>query len=227
MPAKTQHDKKVKVLVVDDHPIVRQGLAQVINQEDDLVLDGEAGDAMEAMECFKKSKPDLAIIDISLKGASGIELTKSLLALSPKLPILIISMYDESLYVERVLRAGARGYLMKQEATEKVVSAIRKILSGEIYVSEKMGDALLHKFVIGKNPSGNSSVENLSDRELEILQLVGQGHGTRQIAEELHVSVKTVESHYAKIKEKLNLKNANELIQYAVKWYHSESEGTK
>jgi len=224
---KNQQGKKVKILVVDDHPIVRQGLAQVINQEDDLVLDSEAGDATEAMECFKKSKPDLAIIDISLKGASGIELTKSLLALSPKFPVLVISMYDESLYVERVLRAGARGYLMKQEATEKVVSALRKILSGEIYVSEKMGDNLLHKFVLGKGPSKNTSVENLSDRELEILQLVGQGHGTRQIAEELHVSVKTVESHYAKIKEKLNLKNANELIQYAVKWYHSESEGPK
>src|SRR5262249_49946671 len=148
-----QTSKKVKILVVDDHPIVRQGLAMVINQEDDMILDCEAGDATEAMECFKKSQPDLAIVDISLKGASGIDLTKSLLALSPKLPVLVISMYDESLYVERVLRAGARGYLMKQEATEKVVSALRKILSGEIYVSEKMGDNLLHKFVLGKGPS--------------------------------------------------------------------------
>jgi DNA-binding NarL/FixJ family response regulator len=215
-------DKKIKILVVDDHPIVRQGLALVINRERDMVLDCEAADAVEALEHFQNSKPDFAIIDISLKGTNGIDLAKNLLSISPKFPILVMSMHDESLYVERVLRAGARGYLMKQEATEKVVSAIRKILTGSIYVSDKMGDVLLHQLVEGKNSVKGSTVQSLSDRELEILQLVGQGRGTRQIADELHISIKTVESHYAKIKEKLNLKNANELIQYAVKWYHSE-----
>lgn len=220
---------KAKILVVDDHPLIRQGLALVINQEEDMVLDSEASDSSEAMECFRRARPDLAIVDISLKGANGLDLIKSLLAESPKLPILVLSMHDESLYVERVLRAGARGYLMKQEATEKIVNAIRKVLSGELYVSERMNDLLLNKFVFGKwgrmakNGTKGSSVENLSDRELEILHLIGQGRGTRQIAEELHVSVKTVESHYAKIKEKLNLKTANEMIQYAVKWFHSET----
>src|SRR4030095_16840178 len=220
--SKSTRGKKFKILVVDDHPIVRQGLAQVINQETDLIRDTEPGDAAEAMERFENSRPDIAIIDISLKGTNGLDLTKSLLAIDPDFPVLILSMHDESLYVERVLRAGARGYLMKHEATEKVVSALRKILQGDIYVSDSMGEVLLQKFISGKTPSKNASVENLSDRELEILQLVGQGRGTRQIAEELHVSIKTVESHYAKIKEKLNLKNANELIQYAVKWYHTE-----
>jgi len=133
-----------------------------------------------------------------------------------------VSMYDEGLYVERVLRAGAKGYLMKQEATEKVVDAVRKILSGELYVSEKMRDVLLQKLVTGQI-SGSSSLEQLSDRELEVMQLLGQGRGTRQIAEEMHVSIKTVESHYAKVKEKLGLKTANELIQYAVKWFHSDT----
>ena len=154
------------------------------------------------------------------------ELIKSLLAFEPKLPVLVLSMHDEALYVERVLRAGAKGYLMKQEAPEKVVSAIRKILAGEVYVSERMNDMLLNKLVLGKQGSGKaqeSSLENLSDRELEVLQLVGQGLGTRQIAQDLHVSIKTIESHYAKIKEKLNLKTSNELIQYAVKWHHSET----
>jgi len=222
MATKTKANPKVKtrILVVDDHPIVRQGFAQLINAEHDLEMVGEAADPNEALEVLDKMNPDLAIVDISLKGGNGIDLTKSMLGINPKLPILIVSMYDEGLYVERVLRAGAKGYLMKQEATEKVVDAIRKIMGGEMYISEKMGDALLHKFVSGQL-STDSPVENLSDRELEVMQLVGQGRGTRQIAEELHVSVKTVESHYAKIKDKLSLKTANELIQYAVKWYHA------
>ena len=222
MPSKqTMSKKKTRILVVDDHPIVRQGFAQLINSEEDLEMAAEAGDVAEAMEALRKHQPDFAIVDISLKGGNGIDLTKSMLAEIPKLPVLIISMHDEGLYVERVLRAGARGYLMKQEATEQVIGAIRKILKGELYVSERMGEALIHKFVSGQSTTG-SVLENFSDRELEVLQLVGQGRGTRQIAEELHVSVKTIESHYAKIKEKLNLKTANELIQYAVKWFHSD-----
>ena len=144
---------KLRIIVVDDHPIVRQGFTQLINSEDDMEMVGEANDANEAMELAEKMKPDFAIVDISLKGTSGIDLTKSLLGVFPKLPVLIISMYDEGLYVERVLRAGARGYLMKQEATEKVIDAIRKVLAGELYVSEKMGDFLLQKFVTGQSPS--------------------------------------------------------------------------
>ena len=214
--------KKTRILVVDDHPIVRQGFAQLINSEDDLEMVAEAGDIAEAMEALRKHQPDFAIVDISLKGGNGIDLTKTMLTEKPKLPVLIISMHDEGLYVERVLRAGARGYLMKQEATEQVIGAIRKILKGELYVSERMGEALIQKFVTGQ-PSTGSPLESFSDRELEVMQLVGQGRGTRQIAEELHVSVKTIESHYAKIKEKLNLKTANELIQYAVKWFHSDT----
>ena len=223
MPGKlSMTKKKTRILVVDDHPIVRQGFAQLINSEDDLEMVAEAGDFAEAMDTLRQSSPDLAIVDISLKGGNGVDLTKAMLAENPKLPVLIISMHDEGLYVERVLRAGARGYLMKQEATEQVIGAIRKILKGDLYVSDRMGEALIHKFVSGQSTTG-SPLENFSDRELEVLQLVGQGRGTRQIAEELHVSVKTIESHYAKIKEKLNLKTANELIQYAVKWFHSDS----
>jgi len=221
-PALKLKEEKKKIIVVDDHPIVRQGLAQLINQEDDMVLAGEAGDAAEALKVIKQLKPDLAILDISLTGTSGIELTKSILSLYPKMPILIVSMYDESLYVERVLKAGAKGYLMKQEATDNIVMAIRKVLSGEIYVSDKMRDTLVHKLIAGGGTASHSSSETLSDRELEVLQLLGQGFSTRQIAEELHVSVKTVESHYANMKNKLDLKSAHELIQYAIKWTLAE-----
>lgn len=225
MPNRTQitaAKPKIRVLVVDDHPIVRQGFAQLINDTEDLELAGEAGDAAAAMEALKRHRPDFAIVDISLKGGNGLDLTKSMLAERPDLPILVVSMFDEGLYVERVLRAGAKGYLMKQEATEKVIAAIRRILSGELYVSEKMRDVLLQKLVTGQSPDA-TPLEKLSDRELEVMQLLGQGRGTRQIAETLHVSIKTVESHYAKIKEKCHLANVNELIQYAVKWFHSDS----
>jgi len=222
MPAKPIPKSKFKILVVDDHPIVRQGFAQLIQSECDMELFGEAADSDQAMAALTKSMPDFAIVDISLRRSNGIDLIKRMLAVNPKLPILVVSMYEEGLYIERILRAGAKGYLMKQEATLKVIEAIRKILSGEIYVSEKMSEVLLHRFVAGRDPN-LSPVEKLSDRELEVMQLVGQGRGTRQIADQLHLSFKTVESHYAKIKEKLNLRTANELIQYAVKWFQSKT----
>jgi len=221
-PVKTKKDK-IKVMVVDDHPIVRQGLSQMINLEEDMVFAGEAGNSVEAMKNIEKIKPDLVLVDISLKGTSGLELTKTILNSYPKTLILIVSMYDESLYVERALRAGAKGYMMKQEATDNVITAIRKVLSGEIYVSEKMRDNLVNKFIAG-GPTTTAVPESLSDRELEVLQLVGQGFSTRQIADELHVSVKTIESHYANIKNKLDLKSSHELIQYAVKWCLSENK---
>lgn len=207
-----------KIYIVDDHPIVRKGLIQLINQEKDMVVVGEAETSEEAVGGIKRLSPDLAIVDISLKGASGIELTKTMLADHPGLLVLIFSMYDESLFVERALRAGAKGYVMKQEAIFYAIVAVRKILGGEIYVSKKWRDALMHKFIKGDTSTAGSPGQRLSDRELEVLQIVSQGYPTREIAEKLHVSVKTIESHYANIKMKMGLKNSHELIQYAVKW---------
>jgi DNA-binding NarL/FixJ family response regulator len=214
---------KTRIFIVDDHPIVRQGLTQLINLEEDMTVVGEAADAAEAVGAIAKAKPDLALVDISLKGTSGIELTKNILTSHPEMSVLIISMYDESLYVERALKAGAKGYIMKQEATDHVAAAIRKVLGGDIYVSDKWRDKLVHKFIHGNASGDGSSPEILSGRELEVLQLIGQGYSTRHISTELHVSVKTVESHYANIKEKLDLKNSHELIQYAVKRSLTES----
>jgi DNA-binding NarL/FixJ family response regulator len=210
-------DKK-KIFIVDDHPLIRQGLTKLIEREDDFNFSGEASDAQEALQKIKKSLPDLVIVDINLKGSSGLDLTTSLISLYPKILILIISMHEETLYVDRVLKAGAKGYLMKEEATTHVVTAIRKVMSGEVYLSEHMKETFLNRMLAGGNPSGGSSPQSLSNRELEVLQLVGQGLSTREISKMLHISIKTVDSHYAKIKIKLNLKNANALIQYAVKW---------
>lgn len=210
-----------KIFIVDDHPIVRKGLSQLIDQEADLVTCGEASDAQSALQILMKLKPDLAIVDISLQGMDGIELTKNIRARYGNLPVLIISMHDESLYAERALRAGARGYIMKQEATEKMMEAIRRVLRGDLYISEKVSAGIVKKFVDGKSKRSSSPEELLSDRELEVFRLVGQGFGTRQIAEELRVSVKTVETYRANIKEKLNLKNARELIKHAVYWLES------
>ena len=221
MPSKPspliQIEKKT-IFIVDDHPLIRQGIAQLIDRESDMLVVGEAGDMEEALQTIKKVNPHLVIVDINLKGSSGIELTTTLLALYPKILILIISMHDESLYVERVLKAGAKGYLMKDEATTHVITAIRKVLSGEIYISDHMRDTLVNKVISGRKTLAGSLPETLSNRELEVLQLIGQGLSTRQIGNTLHISVKTVDSHYANIKTKLDLKNSHALIQYAVKW---------
>jgi DNA-binding NarL/FixJ family response regulator len=206
------------VFVVDDHPIVRQGLAQLINQEADLMVCGEAEDARSTLDCLSLTRPDILIVDVSLEGPDGIDLLKEIRARDSRLPVLILSMHDESLYAERALRAGANGYIMKQEATELVLTAIRRILSGEIYVSERMARKMLQQFVSGGGPVRHSSIDDLTDRELEVFRLVGQGLSTRQIAEKLHLSVKTVETYYAHIKDKLSLKTARELVQYAVEW---------
>ncbi len=211
-------DTKAKVLIVDDHPIVRQGLAQLLNGEADFMVCGEADNARKAMAAISDLRPDLAIVDITLQGTNGIELIKNIVAQWPELPILVLSMHDESLYAERALRAGAKGYVMKQEATEKLTGALRRILNGQIYVSEKLADKMMRKAIDGKSVQDTSPVAVLSDRELEVLQLIGQGHGTRQIAEDLNLSVKTIESHRAHIKEKLNLKTAPEMVRFAVQW---------
>lgn len=218
---------KAKIFIVDDHPVLRQGLAQLINQEEDMITVGEAGDAATAMQGIDKIKPDLVLMDISLEGTSGIELTKNLLAKQPNLRVLVISMYDESVYVDRALQAGAKGYLMKREVTDHITSAIRKVLGGEIYVSDRWKEKLAQQYAVRKTKGKTDedfSSQKLSDRQLEVLQLIGQGYSTKKIAETLHISVKTVESHYATIKVKLDLENSNELIQYAVKWCLSEKQ---
>ena len=214
-----------RILIVDDHPILRQGISQMINHEKDMTVCGDAEDAHRAMDLIGTTKPDIAIIDISLKGTSGIELLKNIKVHYPKLIVLVLSMHDESVYAQRALRAGASGYIMKQEASEKVLVAIRKVLHGEVYLSEKLGAKMLNQLVGGRTSLSGSPIEELSDRELEVFGLIGQGHGTRPIAEKLHLSVKTIESHRAHIKEKLNLKNATELVHHAIQWAQSENLG--
>ncbi len=210
--------KKKTVFVVDDHPIVRQGLTLLINQEADLAVCGEAEEMHSALSAIQTTRPDILVVDISLNGPDGLELLKNIRLASPRLPVLILSMHDESIYAERALRAGANGYIMKQEATEKVLVALRRILSGEIYVSDRIANSMLRHYVRGASSSEHSSIADLTDRELEVFRLIGEGHGTRQIAEALHLSVKTVESYQAHIKEKLSLRSARELVQRAVQW---------
>jgi DNA-binding NarL/FixJ family response regulator len=218
----TQAPGKKRILVVDDHPIVRQGLALMVNREPDLVICGEAEDATGAMLVLTSARPDVLIVDISLNGPDGLDLLKTIRTTHPTLPVLILSMHDESIYAERALRAGANGYIMKQEATEKVLVAVRRILNGEIYVSDRVGNKMLKHYITGSGTLRNSSIADLSDRELEVFRLIGEGHGTRQIAEELHISIKTVESYQAHIKEKLSLRSARELMQHAIQWNMNE-----
>lgn len=215
--------KKNSVFLVDDHPLVRQGLIQMINQEPDMLVCGEAEEANKALKGVSVKSPDLVIVDISLRGSNGIELIKNIKALHPFLPILVLSMHNENVYAQRALRAGALAYVMKEEAAEKVVLAIRKIMAGEIFVSEKVGAQMLHQIINGRSGKGGSPIDRLSDRELEVTQLIGEGNATRDIASKLNVSVKTVESHRAHIKEKLNLSNATELVQFSIQWVEHEN----
>ena len=216
---------KKAVFVVDDHPLLRQGLALMINREPDLMVCGEAEEAQTALKEICARKPDILIVDISLKGPDGLDLLKNLRALHPDLPVLVLSMHDESIYAERALRARANGYIMKQEATEKVLVAIRRILAGEIYLSERMANKLLHQYVSGASWKENSRLSVLSDRELEVFRQIGEGYSTRQIAENLHLSIKTVETYQAHIKEKLSLRTGRELVQHAIQSKISERAG--
>jgi DNA-binding NarL/FixJ family response regulator len=209
---------KRRIFIVDDHPIFRTGILQLINNHPGLVVCGEAETMQEAVEEIDRMKPDLVVTDISLKGNSGIELIKSLHTIFPDIQTLVLSMHEESLYAERALRAGARGYVMKQEASESVLTAIEAVLGGGIYLSEPMNSALIRKLVGGAPPATVSPISILSDRELEIFQLIGRGVGTRQISDELHLGIKTVESHRANIKKKLGLKSAPALLRFAVEW---------
>lgn len=213
---------KRTVFVIDDHPIVREGLTQLINREPDLTVCGTAEDIYEALKAMQTLKPDIALADISLKGADGIELIKNLKIRMPALPVLVLSIHDESIYAPRALRAGARGFIMKQEATENVLLALRRVLSGEIYLSKRMANKMLQQFVGAPGTAQKFSIDRLSDRELEVFRLIGQGHGTRRIAEELRLSVKTVESYREHIKEKMTLSDASELVQHAIQWLQRE-----
>jgi DNA-binding NarL/FixJ family response regulator len=189
------------------------------------VVCGEAEEAMGAIHVLASARPDVLIVDISLSGPDGLDLLKNIRTTHATLPVLILSMHDESIYAERALRAGANGYIMKQEATEKVLVAVRRILSGEIYVSDRIANKMLKHYITGSGTLRVSTIADLSDRELEVFRLIGEGHGTRQIAEELHVSVKTVESYQAHIKEKLSLRSARELMQHAIQWAMNEKAG--
>ena len=206
-----------RLLIVDDHPIVRQGLAQLIDQEPDLEVCGETDDVVPALEAIERLGPDLVVVDIMLKTGNGIELIKKVKTQWQSLPVLVMSMYDESLYAERALRAGAFGYIMKEEATDRMLTAIRKVLQGEIYLSEKMVSRILHRLVEGKAAS-DPYLASLTDRELQVFHLIGRGLGSRQIAERLNVSIKTVESYRAHIKDKLKLGSSTEVVHYAVQW---------
>jgi len=219
MASETTGDKdKIKVFLVDDHPIVREGLKTLIERRDDLVVCGEAEDAKGAMRAIRETSPDLVITDITLKESDGLELTKDIKVYFPELPVIVLSIHEESTYCERALRAGAQGYLMKEVVSENVIEAIRTVIRGELYISETMSKRFLHKMVGGKKTEMQSPVETLSDRELEIFKLIGQGFKASHIAERLHLSVKTVETYRARIKEKLDLADAGELLQFAIKW---------
>ena len=211
-----------KILIVDDHPLMRKGIAMTIDAERDLKVTGQVDSAEEALEKLDAIGPDLVIIDISLPGMNGLELVKHLQALHPELPLMVVSRHDETLYAERALRAGAKGYVMKLEAADTIVEAIRRVLRGGIYVSPEINDRLLMGMATGKSLLTESPMELLSDRELEVFELTGNGHSTREIAERLHLSVKTVESYRARIKQKLNLDSAAELMQHAVQWVSGE-----
>jgi DNA-binding NarL/FixJ family response regulator len=212
-----------KILIVDDHPLMRKGLAMTLDSEPDLTVVSQLADAEEALSSLDKLEPDLAIVDISLPGMSGLELIKHMQALRPDLKTLVVSRHDEALYAERAIRAGARGYVMKLEAGKMIVKAVRRVLAGGIYVSEEINERLLLGLAAGRKELAQSPLEVLSDRELEVFELTGRGLGTREIAERLHLSVKTVESYRARIKDKLNLKTAAELMQHAVQWVEGES----
>jgi len=212
-----------KIFIVDDHPVFRKGLAQLIDEEADLRVTGEAESVTQAIRLIQTEVPDLMIVDLTLKDKSGLELIEYLKEHFPKLPVLVISMHDESLYAERVLRAGALGYITKQEMTGNVVSAIHQVIAGKRYISSDMVDALLGKMMAGPKGEGKSPIEILSNRELEVFQLIGQGFSRGEIADLLHLSVKTIGTYRENIKRKMNLKTATELMKHAVTWIQAQA----
>ena len=215
-------DNRKRILLVDDHAVVRFGIAQLINRQSDLVVCGEEEDARKALDAIIRLKAELIIADLSLKDSSGLELIRNIKAQFPALPILVVSVHDETVYAEIAFRAGALGYLMKQEALEKIVTAIRRVLTGSVYVSDALGAKMLQHQVRGHTDVQQPAIKSLSDREVEVFHLIGQWKKTKEIAGELHLSVKTVEYYREQIKRKLNLKDASELTQYATAWVQRE-----
>ena len=214
---------KSKVFLVDDHPLVREHLRSLLEREADLAVCGEAADGPAALALIPRQEPDLVILDISLKHSHGLELLKDLKELRPNLPVLVLSMHDETLYAERSLRAGAMGYITKEAATINVLAAVRRVLAGQVYLSERMAARLMQKMARGATRLPGAPLEVLADRELEVFQMIGRGMGTRQIAQELRLGIKTVESYKARIKEKLRLTDATQLLQHAIQWVQSGS----
>ncbi|MEQ1842178.1 MAG: response regulator transcription factor [Verrucomicrobiales bacterium] len=212
-----------KIFIVDDHPLFREGLAGIIRQRPEWCICGQADSAVKAFEEIRRLKPDIVVTDIGLAGKSGLELVKDIHAFSPDLPILVISMHDEILYAERVLKAGGRGYIMKQEGPEKILQAITKVLAEQVSVSEKMAAGILEHIVNPSRRATSSPIEKLSDREFEVLRLIGEGQDYHQIAKTLSISIKTVNCHRLNIKEKLGLKSANALVHFASRWIGEEA----
>lgn len=210
-------------MLVDDHPMVRERLAEVILREPDLTVCGEAEERFQAMEKISTLRPALVIVDLTLKRSHGMELIKDIRSQYPDLAMLVVSMHDETLHAERVLRAGARGYITKQEATRKIMQAIRTVLGGEIYLSEKMAAHIAAAAVGRTRAKPGTPMAGLSNRELLVFEMIGQGRSTRQIADSLHLDMRTIETYRARIKEKLNLKDANDLLQFAIRWMQVES----
>ena len=216
--------RKIQILIVDDHPVVRDGLTTVLNHEQDFHVCGQTDDAPEALQAIAELNPDIAIVDISLKSSDGIELTKTIKARYPKLFVIVLSIHDELVYAERVLLAGAKAYLMKDAISENIVKAIRTVSRGEIYVSDTVAKKFLHIVAGDKAGTIRTAIDNLSDREFETFRLIGQGYKASQIAEQLHLSVKTIETYRSRIKEKMGLDNAAQLLQYSIAWARNRDE---
>jgi DNA-binding NarL/FixJ family response regulator len=212
--------QRIRILLVDDHPLVRERLAEILNREADLHVCGEAEDRHQALEAVERKRPDLVIVDLTLKNSDGLELIKDLHSRWPKLLMLVVSMHDESLYAERAIRAGARGFITKQEATRSILLAVRRVLSGNIYLNENTATHLISRLTARPGSVGATPAELLGDRELQVFELTGRGLNTRQIAGRLHIGVKTAETYRARIREKLNLKDPTDLLQLAIAWTH-------
>jgi DNA-binding NarL/FixJ family response regulator len=213
---------RTRIFLIDDHPMMRAGLAQLINRQPDMLVCGEAGGPAEALNLFSKSTPDLVLTDLTMRGRAGIEFIKDLRALRADLPILVISMHDEMVYAERCFRAGARGYLMKESGSENLLAALRRVISGQMYASPAVSEEILQNLSARKPRGSDSPISYLSDREFEVFQLVGHGKSTREIAAQLHLSPKTVDVHRSHIREKLGLKDATALVRHAVRWLETQ-----
>jgi len=214
----TNATRKHRIFLVDDHPLVREGLTNLINEQNDLIVCGEAEDSAGAITGIAKTRPDVVLVDISLKNESGLELVKNLESQFPLVALIVLSMHDEALYAERALRAGARGYVMKRESTKSVLASIRRVMEGGVYVSERVVNSMARRFSSSPKQAESSPVERLSDRELEIFRLLGQGRTTAQIAEDLHLSLKTVQAYCARAKEKFGVSSLGELLRAAIRW---------